>query len=270
MGHSFLVIAEQSGRFLDARYFQYGFRMPEKLHKDPAPLVSFRSIPFRMESGQAWDFIHTYTNDDRIVQLFEVDLSEDQIQLLIEKAETEQHRRTAFIYLDYSLFSNNCETKILDLINSVIPEHLVKFDYIPFSQQGFFSMAFRDPAQVSMTVPMGAARYLETHPMIKGKHTFYPRNLVQLKTLLVGFEVLKPLFDRCGTSKDTREIVRQLYGNPVLRHSQEYLNILKAMFSECAIQHGLVLTYNKHLDFLRMDTEDKDFLKLSGSYYLRP
>lgn len=270
MGHSFLVVAEQPKRFLDARYYQYAFSTAQHLPKslDAQEWLSLKEIPFRLETGMAWDFIQSYLREDRAVRLFEMRLTDEQIDRIERAAEADRLLRHAVMQFDYSLFSNNCETKILDLLNSVLPEEN-RFSYIPFSQQGFVAGLMHDPAKTAVTIPIGVAPVLERHPLVVGRFTFHPRNYTQVERALRGFEVLLPLFKICGTSNPKQSVLLELFGPSDLRHSKKYLDVLENVLGSCARREGLGAQFNLHIDFLRSDTSDPGFLSESALRFIR-
>lgn len=268
MGHAFIVFANQRGQFLDAEAYQYGIRFPDDFEFTPAKALKLSHFPFIVTKLPAWNFIKNYNSEGRYVHLFELQLSHQQVVSIQKSLEEDLKARESLQFFDYSVQSSNCITKLYDQLNKVILNKKHKFNYSSPATAAF-TLSFLRPSVVAATIPLAAAANVSTHPLVGNTIKFRSAEMLDLETNLVGITYLKNLFEQCSVSENTRKVILDIYGNKALRQTNAYLDLLSGLFSDCASQNRVARDeFNFHLDFLRYQSSNHDFIELAAQYYL--
>ena len=211
-GHVFLIIRNSlQVSILISDLYQYTVTPRGNFNSySPMDLIDPEKMYFHPEKKSFAEVLVNYTKlEDRTLSLYELNLDEANIQKLItllnyDLEDTEFYRR-----FPYGI-QNNCATRILELINEVVPSdkqiQIINHELVIYNpKEGVFKNSI---GMLWNRLPYYLAYQLKNHPLSKGVFQIYERDtFLKAKLIQTISEDITQIQLICGLSKQSSQII---------------------------------------------------------------
>ncbi len=277
MGHAFLLFYNSSSLMSEAVATQYNVasqptsKAPKNKVLEIAQTVqSFFGVGkvFKVEEISGELMMNRYLQENRAVFLYEINLTPNQIQSLLQNIRRDKRKRDSKEHQDYDFLDRNCLTESLRQVNRVIEDRSLKFKFSD-SESIFLNAFIKVTGSVLLygrNAPYVAAPALAKHPLTLSVHTLAPA-IVQNAKVLVELQNRTQEFGRiCGRQKELFEVGLRVNMQPKIRASKGYLNYLKSIHDHCK-SVAKTSSYNSVLEIIYLLTESLETKIFIESYF---
>lgn len=267
LGHAFLLFMTTEKRFSESYAVEFNVLDLPKTKSKNSEVLSFFGIGkrFALDATSGLTMMNRYRAQNRAILLFPVRLQPHQISLLWEKLKSERDRRESQVLTDYNFISRNCLTEMLSYLNSVLSEGQQKFEYFEDSNN-FKDLAVKYlglPGFYIQNAPYAIAPHIAEHPLVSRKpYVLVPAFIVNARKIVQLEKQTRIFMQECRPQDSLQETVLRIIGQPEIRESQAYLNLLKKIRATCSSPQGQQVYRDMIYSLISLSLSNEALLRL--------